>query len=229
MVRVWPGGIRLVTHHLSWHADRMFHDRNEAGEKLADALAEMDLPAPVVLALPRGGVPVALPIAQRLAAPLDLLLVRKIGMPGNRELAAGALVEDGTPVFNTALLALHRLTPADFDAEVARKRAEIAARRAAWLTGRDPVELAGRTAIVVDDGIATGATVKAALQGLATRAASRVVLAVPVAPADGLAELAPLCDDVVCLETPHPFFAVGAHYRVFDQVPDEAVARMLAR
>ena len=211
-----------------WHHSSMFRDRTEAGEKLADRLAGMSLPDPVVLALPRGGVPVALPVAERLAAPLDLLLVRKIGMPGHSELAAGAVVEGGTPVFNAELLGYHRLTPADFDADVAAKRAEIAARRAAWLTDRAPVDLAGKTAIVVDDGVATGATVKAALQGLATRGAARVVLAVPVAPADSLAALAPLCDDLVCLETPHPFFAVGGHYRVFDQVADEAVARMLA-
>ena len=205
----------------------MFHDRKDAGERLADALAKMHLSAPVVLALPRGGVPVALPVAERLAAPLDLLLVRKIGMPGNRELAAGAVVEGGAPVFNPEVLGLRGLTADDFNADIAEKRAEIAARREAWLAGRDPVDLVGKTAVVVDDGIATGATVRAALQGLATRGAARVVLAVPVAPADSLAALAPLCDDVVCLETPRPFFAVGGHYQVFDQVADEAVARML--
>ncbi len=205
----------------------MFRDRTEAGQRLADALADRDLPNPVVLALPRGGVPVAQPVAQRLGAPLDLLLVRKIGMPGHRELAAGAVVEGGEPVFNAELLAYHRLRPADFDADVAARRAEIAERRASWLIDRQPVDLTGKTAIVIDDGIATGATVKAALRGLATRGASRVVLAVPVAPADTLAALAPLCDEVVCLETPHPFFAVGGHYRVFDQVADEEVARVL--
>ena len=207
----------------------MFRDRTDAGERLADALATRDLPDPVVLALPRGGVPVALLVAERLGAPLDLLLVRKIGMPGHRELAAGAVVEGGVPVFNQEVLRMSRLTEADFDADVAEKRAEIAARRAAWLSGRDPVDLAGKTAIVVDDGIATGATVKAALQGLRARNPARVVLAVPVAPADSLAVLTPLCDDVICLETPVPFYAVGAHYRVFDQVADDAVAGMLTR
>ncbi|HCQ64193.1 MAG TPA: phosphoribosyl transferase [Rhodobacteraceae bacterium] len=207
----------------------MFRDRTDAGERLADALATRDLPDPVVLALPRGGVPVALPVAKRLGAPLDLLLVRKIGMPGNRELAAGAVVEGGAPVFNPEVLRFSAMTARDFDADVAEKRAEIAARRAAWLAGRDPVDLTGKTAIVVDDGIATGATVKAALQGLATRGAQRVVLAIPVAPADSLAEVAPLCDEVICLETPAPFYAVGAHYRVFDQVADDAVAEMLTR
>ncbi len=207
----------------------MFRDRTDAGERLADVLATRDLPDPVVLALPRGGVPVALPVAKRLGAPLDLLLVRKIGMPGNRELAAGAVVEGGAPVFNPEVLKVSGMTARDFDADVAEKRAQIAARRTAWLSGRNAVDLTGRTAIVVDDGIATGATVKAALRGLATRGARRVVLAVPVAPADSLAALAPLCDEVVCLETPARFYAVGAHYRVFDQVADDAVADMLTR
>lgn len=206
----------------------MFHDRTEAGERLADALEGRNLPDPVVLALPRGGVPVALPVARRLGAPLDLLLVRKIGMPGHRELAAGAVVEGGAPVFNREVLRASGLTEADFDADIAEKRAEIAQRRRAWLAGRDPVDLTGRTAIVVDDGIATGATVRAALQGLTTRRPGRIVLAVPVAPADSLVSLAPLCDDIVCLETPYPFYAVGGHYLVFDQVADEAVAEMLA-
>ena len=207
----------------------MFRDRTEAGERLAAELAAMNLRDPVVLALPRGGVPVALPVAVALNAPLDLLLVRKIGMPGNRELAAGAIVEDGEPVFNARVLAAFGLSPADFAGDVADKRAEIAARRAAWLAGRAPVALAGRTAVVVDDGIATGATMKAALQGLATRAPARVVLAVPVAPPDTIDALAPLCDDVVCLETPPAFQAVGAHYGEFDQVPDGDVATMLRR
>lgn len=206
----------------------MFRDRTDAGQRLAKALEGLGLADPVVLALPRGGVPVALPVARHLGAPLDLLLVRKIGMPGNRELAAGAIVEGGEPVFNESLLRAYRLSPENFAADIAAKRAEIAQRRAAWLEGRPAVDLAGKTAIVVDDGIATGATVKAALAGLATRRPGRVVLAVPVAPADSLAALAPLCDDVVCLETPEPFYAVGGHYSQFDQVPDAAVARMLA-
>lgn len=212
----------------SWHHENMFHDRTEAGEKLAETLAARGFDNPVVLALPRGGVPVALPVAKRLGAPLDLLLVRKLGCPGNRELAAGAVVEGGAPVFNREVLAMHRLTEEDFAAELVGKRAEIAARRKAWLADRDPVALAGKTAIVVDDGIATGATVKAALQGLRARGPARVVLAVPVAPADSLADLAPLCDEVICLETPARFYAVGAQYRVFDQIQDAAVAKMLA-
>ncbi|MEZ5720567.1 MAG: phosphoribosyltransferase family protein [Paracoccaceae bacterium] len=149
-------------------------------------------------------------------------------MPGNRELAAGAVVEGGDPVFNPEVLRYSGLTPQDFAPDIADKRRKIAARRAAWLAGRPPVDLTGKTAIVVDDGIATGATVRAALQGLVPRSPARIVLAVPVAPADSLAALAPLCETIVCLETPAHFHAVGAHYRQFDQVPDAAVTDMLA-
>ncbi|MCB1329534.1 MAG: phosphoribosyltransferase, partial [Maritimibacter sp.] len=151
----------------------MFRDRTDAGAQLAEALAARAFPDPVVLALPRGGVPVALPIAKRLGAPLDLLLVRKIGLPGNPEVAAGAVVEDGAPVFNPAILQAYGLTPQDFDADVAARRREIAARRTAWLAHRDPVPLQARTAIVVDAGSASGATVRAALQGLAARRPAR--------------------------------------------------------
>lgn len=206
----------------------MFTDRTEAGDRLADALAGLDLPEPVVLALPRGGVPVALPVAQRLNAPLDLLLVRKIGTPMNPELAAGAIVEGSEPVFNRDVMAGYGLTEADLAPSVAQKRAEIAARRTAWLAGRAPVPREGKTLIVVDDGIATGATVRAALTGLAGSGAAAVVLAVPVAPVDTLTALAPLCDRIVCLETPLFFGAVGAHYARFDQVADAAVAALLA-
>jgi putative phosphoribosyl transferase len=206
----------------------MFNTRTEAGEKLADELAKLDLPDPVVLALPRGGVPVALPVARRLKAPLDLLLVRKIGAPANPELAAGAVVEGAEPVFNRDVLAGYGITAESLASVVADKRREIAARRKAWLEGRAPIPREGRTLIVVDDGIATGATVRAALTGLADTGAAAVVLAVPVAPADTIEVLTPLCDRIVCLETPIFFGAVGAHYAVFDQVSDDAVGRMLA-
>jgi putative phosphoribosyl transferase len=206
----------------------MYSDRTEAGEKLADALEGLALPRPVVLALPRGGVPVALPVARRLHAPIDLLLVRKIGVPGHEELAAGALIEGAEPVWNGDVLALEGLTPEDFARAIAAKRSEIAERRKLWLAGRAPVPLDGRTAIVVDDGIATGATMRAALAGLAGRGAAEIVLAVPVAAPDSLAALAPLASRVVCPEQPQAFYAVGAHYAQFAQVPDNAVAQMIA-
>jgi putative phosphoribosyl transferase len=207
----------------------MFRNRTDAGEQLADRLAGEDLTDPVVLALPRGGVPVALPIAARLGAPLDLILVRKLGVPGNPELAAGALVEGAdAPVFNPKVLQGLGLHRADFDAAIAAKRREIAARRTKWLQGRAPVPLTDRSVIVVDDGIATGATTRAALDGLEGRGAREVVLAVPVAPPEVLNKLQPLCTRILCLEQPRLFIAVGAHYREFAQVADDEVTRLLA-
>ncbi len=207
----------------------MFRDRTEAGEALADALARRALPDPVVLALPRGGVPVAAPVARRLKAPLDLLLVRKIGAPGHEELAVGAVVDGPVheAVFNRPVLAMLGMTEADFAPAIDRKLAEIETRRATYLGGAAPVPVEGRTAVVVDDGIATGATVKAALLGLKRRRPASVVLAVPVAPADTLAELEPLVDRVVCLDIPADFYAVGAHYRHFPQVEDSEVVALL--
>jgi predicted phosphoribosyltransferase len=208
----------------------MFRDRSEAGEKLADALAGLHLADPVVFALPRGGVPVAVPVARRLNAPLDLLLVRKIGVPGHEELAVGAVVDGAVheAVFNPTVLRMIGMDEADFAPAIDRKLAEIETRRATYLGGTAPVPVEGRTAIVVDDGIATGATVKAALLGLKRRRPASIVLAVPVAPADTLAELEPLVDRVVCLEVPADFYAVGVHYRDFPQVEDEEVIALLA-
>lgn len=207
----------------------MFRDRTEAGEKLADRLAGLGLADPVVLALPRGGLPVALPVARRLGAPVDLLLVRKIGVPGHEELAAGAVVDGDVHqvVFNADILSSLRLNESDFDDAVKRKLAEIEERRERYLGTRPPVSLAGRTAVVVDDGIATGATVKAALRGLRSRKPAAIVLAVPVAPPDTVAVLEPLVDRLVCLETPDHFYAVGAHYQEFRQVGDDEVADMM--
>jgi predicted phosphoribosyltransferase len=209
----------------------MFSDRTEAGEALAEALAEAAPKDPVVLALPRGGVPVALPVARALGAPLDLLLVRKIGMPGQSELAAGALVEGDPPqaVYNEELLRMTGLSEADFARQVEEKEEEIAERRRLWREGRAPVSLDGRTAVVVDDGIATGATVRAALAGLRARAPAEIWLAVPVAPPDTLRALRSLADRVICLETPEHFRAVGLHYRHFPQVSNAEVAEMLRR
>lgn len=206
-----------------------FADRTDAGRQLAERLAGLDLADPVVLALPRGGLPVAAPVSAALKAPLDLLIVRKIGVPGYEELAAGAVVDGDAhqAVFNRDVLASLGKTEADFADAVRSKLAEIEARRTAYLGPRKPVPLAGRTAIVIDDGIATGATVKAALKGLRLRQPARIILAVPVAPADTLAELEPLVEQVVCLETPPHFYAVGAHYRDFTQVSDRAVAEIM--
>lgn len=208
-----------------------FRDRTAAGEALAARLTALAPRHPVVLALPRGGVPVALPVARALGAPLDLILVRKIGCPGNPELAAGAVVDGPAPetVFNADVLRMIGAAEADFTPAVGAKLAEIAARRDRWLSGRAPVDVTGATAIVVDDGIATGASMKAALRALRRRGPAAIWLAVPVAPAEALADFAALAERVICLHAPTDFVAVGAHYDRFDQVADEAVTRMLAQ
>lgn len=207
----------------------MYQDRTEAGEVLARALDGIELDRPVVLALPRGGVPVALPVARALGAPLDLILVRKIGVPGQEELAAGAIV-DGPPEYlwlNDAMMRGLGLDRADLENTIAARRVELVERRRHWLDGRAPVDLAGRDAIVVDDGIATGATVRAALMALRERGPARVILAVPVAAADTLEDLRPLADRIVCPLVPEHFRAVGVHYREFAQVPGAAVRRAM--
>ena len=171
------------------------------------AVAALDLTDPVVFALPRGGVPVALPVAKALDAPLDLLLVRKIGTPGQRELAAGALV-DGPPehiVFNDRVMQALRLSELDLDGIIAEERAKNAVRRQQWLQGRAPVNVKGRSAVVVDDGIATGSTMRAAVMALRARGPREIVLAVPVAAADTLEEMRALVDHVVCPQVPAHF------------------------
>lgn len=204
----------------------MFNDRDHAAGLLADAVEAAHPKDPVVLALPRGGLPVAAPVAKRLGAPLDLLMVRKLGMPGQPELAGGAVVDGPAHevVFNKGILAASGLTEADFKPAIEEQLAEIERRRHLYLGDHAPVDVTGRTAIVVDDGIATGATVKAAIKALRKRGPAEIWLAVPVAPADAVPEFEALVDRMICLETPSPFWAVGAHYARFEQVSDEVVA-----
>jgi putative phosphoribosyl transferase len=207
-----------------------FADRREAGRLLAEAVARLELEDPVVLALPRGGVPVAFEVAQALGAPLDILLVRKIGAPRHEEYGIGAVV-DGAPPQIVVDPERARQAGADrayLERVVAQELAEMERRRAAYHTG-PPLPLAGKTLVVVDDGIATGGTVRAALQALGKVGAKEVVLAVPIAPADALRGLERLCDRVVCLATPEPFYAVGAHYASFAQTSDEEVIELLER
>jgi len=198
---------------------------------LSRRLAEMNLDRPVVLALPRGGVPVAVAIASRLDAPVDLLLVRKVGVPAQPELAAGAVVDGAEPAFivNEEIVRALGLTPADLEPAAAKQLAEIERRRSIYFRDREPVAVTGRTAIVVDDGIATGATVKAGLDALRRRGPKRIVLAVPVAPRDTLDELRRVVDDVVCLQMPEPFIAIGYHYLDFRQLTDTDVTALLDR
>ena len=207
----------------------IFRDRRDAGRRLAAALSPYCERWPIVLALPRGGVPVGFEVAKALVAPLDVLLVRKIGAPGHEELGLGAIVDGHDPqlVLNEDLVRAVAPPPGYIEAEEQRQLAEIERRRQRYVGDRSPVAVEGRTIIVVDDGIATGATVKAALRGLARNRPARLVLAVPVAPADSLEELSAECDDVLCLATPEPFYAVGPHYRNFQQTEDAEVVRLL--
>jgi putative phosphoribosyl transferase len=207
----------------------MFADRRDAGRRLAAVLAALGLPDPVVFALPRGGVVVAAEVAAALRAPLDLVLVRKLGAPGHEELAAGAVVDGEPPtvVRNEDVIRHYRVDDAYLAAETARQLALIERRRRLYLGDRPPVPVAGRTAVVVDDGIATGATVRAALRAVRAQGPRELVLAVPVAPPEALAELRAECDRIVCLESPALFYAVGQFYADFAQVEDEEVVALL--
>lgn len=207
-----------------------FIDRHQAAQALAARLATEALTPPiVVLALPRGGVPIGAVIAQRLGAPLDLLLVRKIGAPWQRELAVAALVDGDPPelVIDEGVCAYAGASRDYVEAEAKVAAVEIARRRQLYLGGRPVVPVTGATAIVVDDGIATGTSMRAALRALRKRAPAQLVLAVPVAPADTLSALAGEVDRIVCLMQPEPFNAVGVHYIDFHQVSDEEVIAAL--
>lgn len=205
-----------------------FLDRVAAGRALADALAALRAENPVVVGLPRGGVPVAAEVASALTAPLDVVLVRKIGSPDRPELAVGAVGEDGVTVRNEALLADLGLSWSDLAGQVAHERAEIARRATSLRPGGPRPDLRGRTVVLVDDGIATGATVVAAIRVLRRLDARRIVLAVPVAPADTVTRLRAIADEVVCVLAPTRFVAVGQWYRDFAQVPDREVRALLA-
>lgn len=208
-----------------------FKDRSDAGRRLAAALRKYKDQGPVILALPRGGVPVAAEVAAAFDAPLDLILVRKIGVPFQLELAMGAVVDGGTPlvVRNEDVIRLAGIDEADFEAIRDRELAEIERRRRYYLGGRGRVDVAGRIAIVIDDGIATGATTRAALRATRTRNPKKVVLAVPVAPTESLAEMHREADDVVCLEDYSAFGAIGFYYSDFRQITDEEVVETLSR
>jgi putative phosphoribosyl transferase len=212
-------------------ADRpgKFPNRREAGRELARALAGFTLSEPLVLALPRGGVPVAFEVAKALQAPLDLLIVRKIGAPGHEELGLGAVVDGSDPqvVLNPEAIRLVVPPPGYLEAETRRQLVEIERRRRRYLGDRQPQPVLGRNVVLVDDGVATGGTIRAALKALHRAGARRIVAAIPVAPPDTLETLRREADDVVCLSAPEPFFAVGAHYVDFGQTSDDEVVELL--
>lgn len=209
---------------------RVFEDRSEAGRALADALAGWrGAPDTIVLGLPRGGVPVAYEIAAALGLPLDVLLVRKLGLPWQPELAMGAIASGGALVVNDEVV---RYLPPDSDAlESVRKleQHELERRERAFRGDRPPLDLHGRTGILVDDGLATGATMEAAVRALRNLGAKRVIVAVPVASVEARDRIAGLADEVVCLSAPAWFTAVGQWYRDFGQTEDAEVSELLER
>jgi putative phosphoribosyl transferase len=208
----------------------LFADRRDAGRRLAAALRDYVDQDTVVLALPRGGVPVAFEVAAELVAPLDLLFVRKIGAPGHPELGLGALVDGADPqvVLNPEVERIVEPPPGYVDEQVKRELREIDRRRRVYLSGREPQDVRGRTVLLIDDGVATGGTMSAALQALEKTGASRLVVGLPVGPPDIVTRLGEDADEVVCLSTPEPFYAVGLWYRDFRQTSDEEVVRLLA-
>jgi len=208
----------------------MFRDRAEAGRELAEqlkrSLGDEDV---VVLGLPRGGVPVAFEVARELGAPLDVIVVRKLGLPFQPELGMGAIGEDGVRILNGEVLAMARVSEDELAAVERSERVELERRATRFRGSRPRTSLVGQTAVVVDDGIATGSTARAACQVARAHGASRVILAVPVAPRSSLGLLAEVADELVCLATPEPFYAVGQFYRDFSQTSDEEVVDLLDR
>lgn len=205
---------------------RGFRDREQAGLQLAEAVAELALDGAVIVGLPRGGVVVAAPVAARLGAPLDVVVARKLGVPHQPEFGFGAIAERGVEVLNDRTVRMVGLTPAGISAVVARERRELERRAEVYRAGREPVELSGKPVVIIDDGIATGGTMTASIQSVRLGGAARIVVAVPVAPAEALADLE--ADDVVCLLVPDSFQAVGLWYRDFSQTSDRVVIETLA-
>lgn len=205
-----------------------FADRVEGGRALATALAGRVPPAAVVLGLPRGGIPVAYEVARAFGCPLDVLVVRKLGVPGHEELAMGAIASGGARVLNQDIVEDLNITPAAIEQTVARESDELRRREMAYRGDRAPLDLAGRTVVLVDDGLATGATMRVAVVAARAAGASYVIVAVPVAAQDTCLELRQMADEVVCAMTPEPFYAVGAWYHEFPPTSDDEVRRLLA-
>jgi putative phosphoribosyl transferase len=205
----------------------VFKDRRDAGRQLARRLAPYAALEPLVVGLPRGGVPVAAEVADHLGAGLDVIVVRKIGCPWHPELGIGAIAEGGVRVLNDALIEEVGVKPDELNAATARERAELARRVRRYRGKRAPVPVDGRIVILVDDGLATGYTARAAIEAIRRGGARRVILAVPVAPDDGVAAMRDVADEVVVVDTPPWFFSIGEFYQDFAQTSDEEVVSLL--
>ncbi|MDE3152871.1 MAG: phosphoribosyltransferase [Gemmatimonadota bacterium] len=218
-----------------WPSDRgdllgpRFVDRHDAGRQLAEHLrAYAHEPGLIVLGLPRGGVPVAYEVARALGAPLDVFVVRKLGVPGHEEYAMGAIASGGIRVVNQEAMRQLQLTAADLDRVERDERRELERRDRLYRGDRPHADLAGRTVLLVDDGLATGSTMLAAVEAARTRGPRRIIVAAPVAPPDTREAIRRAADDCVCVHTPDPFYGVGVWYADFDQTTDEEVQRLLA-
>ena len=206
-----------------------FANRVDAGQRLAARLGYLVGQDLVVLGLPRGGVPVALEVARELGAPLDVILVRKLGVPFQPELAMGAVGEDGVRILDPEMIRLAGVSPKELVGVEQRERAELERQAGRFRSNRPRVQIEGRTAVIVDDGIATGSTARAACQVVREQGATHVVLAVPVAPPDWTHRLAGAADAFICVDTPEPFFGVGQFYEDFSQTTDDEVRELLER
>lgn len=209
----------------------VFDDRADAGKQLADALPQLDPAQTVIIALPRGGVPVAAEICAMHGAPLDLVLVRKIGAPGQPELAVGAITDGDTPqvTVNDSVARYFGLSQQDVEKMGQALLPEMEQRRQSYLVGRAPLPLRGKTVVVVDDGVATGATLRASLSALASAKPKRIIVALPVGPKDLAEQLQGVADEIICLSDLRYFGAVGGAYRSFPQTSDEAVRTVIKR
>ena len=207
----------------------IFRDRRDAGQQLATRLAFLkDQPNVIVLGIPRGGVVVAAEVARALHAPLDIFLAHKIGAPFNPELAIGAVTSNGEVLLDDVLIRQLRLSQKEIAREVEQQRAEIARRLGTFRQVRPPLDVKNKTVVLIDDGVATGSTVLASLRALRQQNPGRLILAIPVGPAETMQQLACECDQLIVLDTPEPFYAVGRFYMRFDQTLDAEVVALLA-
>ena len=209
--------------------DVNFRDRFEAGQILANRLTKYADKNPLILALPRGGLPVAFEVARTLKAPMDVYIVRKLGVPGQEELAMGAMASGGVRVLNQPVVDSLRISDPEIEIETKKEQAEIIRRENLYRAGRPPLDVSKRTILLIDDGIATGSTIKAAIAALKKQGAGAIIVGVPVAPVSTIEELKKEVDEVVCVSTPDFFYAISLWYDRFPQVTDEEVCDFLKK